>query len=125
MTLRRYTEMRKSAGTSFPPLVRIAIFERDSGCLGRVLGWPGDCFGALEADHIRASGAVGMKSRSTLDNGATLCSTHHRYKTEHGRECRPRLLDWIANHGHHVGLDHDSCVDPCTSTCKAARAVVR
>jgi hypothetical protein len=42
-----------------------------------------------------ASGGIGMKSRSTVDNGAMLCSVHHRWKTEHGREWRPKLIDYI------------------------------
>jgi hypothetical protein len=56
---------------------------------------PGECYGALEPDHVRASGGISMKSRSTLDNGAMLCSNHHRLKTENGRTWRPILLDYI------------------------------
>lgn len=58
---------------------------------------PGDCAGPRDPDHVRASGAIGRKSRSTVDNGAMLCRyVHHRLKTDNGREWRPKLLDWIA-----------------------------
>ena len=95
MTLRRYAPMKQSAGTRWPPDVLADLRLRDRGCVGPIVGMPGDCFGALEPDHVRASGGISMKSRSTLDNGAMLCSTHHRLKTDHGREWRPRLIDYI------------------------------
>jgi 5-methylcytosine-specific restriction endonuclease McrA len=62
------------------------------------VGWgrlPGDCHGRLELDHVRASGGLGMKSRTTLDNLVTLCAAHHRYKTEHGRTVRPLLIAYL------------------------------
>lgn len=93
--MRRYAPMKPSTGTRWPADVLAALRLRDRGCVGRVVGMPGECFGALEPDHVRASGGMGMKSRSTLDNGALLCSTHHRVKTEDGRTWRPRLIDYI------------------------------
>ena len=95
MSLRRYTTLRSSRGTTWPTDVLRRLRERDRICVGAVIDMPGPCYGMLEPDHVRASGALGRKSRSTLDNGAMLCSAHHRIKTEHGREWRPRLLDYI------------------------------
>lgn len=95
--LRRYGGIRPSRGTVWPLKVRRAIEERDQGCVGPRVGFPGDCLGGNELDHVRAGG-TGMKSRSKVDNGVQLCGGHHRYKTEHGRIARPPLLDWIANH---------------------------
>lgn len=97
MTLRRYAPIKPSRGTQWPGEVRAAIYLRDGWCVGPRAGFAGECAGSLEVDHIRASGAIGMKSRSALDNGAILCSEHHRWKTEHGREARPMLLDYVAS----------------------------
>ena len=111
--LRRYSELKKSAGTEWPADVRRALERRDPVCVGRVLGFPVTCFGGLELDHIRASGGIGMKSRSTLDNGARLCSACHRWKTLNGRIARPLLLEYVERsenvHAHHV--------DPCSPGC--------
>ena len=54
--------------------------------------------GEIGIDHVRASHGMGMKSESTVANGALLCFVHHRIKTENGREWRPRLLEWVARH---------------------------
>ncbi len=78
--------------SSFPPEVVRQIRYRDQGCLGPRAGFPGSCWGRLETDHIRASGGLGLKSPSVRINGATLCTVHHRWKTEHGRDARPALI---------------------------------
>lgn len=102
MTLRRYAPLKRSRGTVWPPRVKQAIFERDGWeCVGGKLGFPAHdalLCRAIEPDHVRASHATGMKSRSTVDNGATLGAACHRWKTDHGKEARPALLDWIAAH---------------------------
>ncbi len=95
MTLRRYAPMKKGTGTKWPPDVLRKLRERDRICVGLVIDMPGPCYGMLEPDHVRASGGLGLKSRSTVDNGAMLCSAHHCIKTENGREWRPRLIDYI------------------------------
>ena len=97
--MRRYAPIKASRGTTWPLAVQVQIRHRDGVCVGPRIGMPGECFGALEIDHVRASGGMGMKSRSTVDNGTLLCSTHHRIKTEHGREWRPRLIEWIESKG--------------------------
>ena len=100
MTLRRYAPIRPSLGTRWPPEVRAEITRLDGGrCVCERAGFPPEvvarCGGSLETDHVRASGAVGMKSRSTVDNGATLSAECHRWKGLNGRIARPLLLDWI------------------------------
>ena len=94
MTLRRYAPMKPSRGTVIPPHVRLAVLQRDQGCVGfgRL---PGDCGGGIELDHVRASHGMGMKSDTTADNLVSLCGQHHRYKTEHGREARPLLVEYL------------------------------
>lgn len=98
MTLRRYAPMKQSRGTVIPPTMKVYVWTRDKGCVGfgRL---PGDCAGPLEVDHVRASGAIGMKSRTELDNLVSLCGSHHRWKTEHGREARPLLLEYLSRFG--------------------------
>jgi hypothetical protein len=93
--VRRRSPMKPSSGTTWPPEVRQAAWDRDHGCVGPRVGMPDVCLGSTELDHVRASGAMGMKSRSTLDNAATLCSRHHDMKTRDGRRWRPVLLEWI------------------------------
>jgi hypothetical protein len=39
----------------------------DRGCVFTRLGIPHECFGALELDHVRVSGGLWLRSRSTPD----------------------------------------------------------
>lgn len=116
MTLRRYSDLAPAKGTTWPPEVRRAALLRDGGCLGPRIGMPDPCYGAIELDHIRASGGIGMKSRSTLDNAASLCATHHRIKTNAGRTWRPLLIEAIDR----LENPHAAHVDPCGPTCRWA-----
>ena len=75
--------------------MRARVRERDRGCVFTRLAIPHECFGALELDHVRASGGWGMRSRSTPDNLVLLCPAAHRAKTLAGRRWRPVLLAWI------------------------------
>lgn len=94
MTLRRYAAMKPSTGTRIPAELRLAVLQRDQGCVG--FGrFPVECQGGLELDHVRASGGMGMKSPTTFQNLVALCGACHRYKTEHGRTARPILLDYL------------------------------
>lgn len=93
--MRRYAAIKQSLGTRWPTEVVEAAYRLHGGCLGPRVGMPGECAGSLEPDHIRASGAVGMKSRSTLDNCAPLCGVHHRLKTREGRKWRPLLIEAV------------------------------
>jgi hypothetical protein len=99
VTLRRYTALTYVPQASLIAerrQFRMLVLERDNyQCVGKLLGFPGECFGALEADHIRASGALSVKSVSHPDNGASLCSLHHRWKTVNGREARPKLVAYV------------------------------
>ena len=92
---RGYKPIKPSKGTTWPVEVREAAYARDNGCVGPLVGMLGECCGGIELDHIRASGGIGMKSRSTLDNAASLCGAHHRIKTNSGRIWRPVLLEYV------------------------------
>jgi 5-methylcytosine-specific restriction endonuclease McrA len=78
-----------------PAVIRAQVRARDHGCVFERLGIPHRCFGQLELDHVRASGGLGLKSATTLDNLVLLCPWAHREKTLHGRRWRPVLLAWI------------------------------
>lgn len=93
--MRRYAPLKPSQGTVWPREVVEAAHRLHGGCLGPIVGMPEPCYGALEPDHIRASGAIGKKSRSTLDNLAPLCGVHHRRKTREGKTWRPRLIEAV------------------------------
>jgi len=94
--MRRYAELKPSSGVRIPDATRRNVILRDAGCVGPRAGLPGPCSGGIELDHVRASHAMGLKSRSTEDNLASLCASHHRYRTSFGREARPRLLAYLA-----------------------------
>lgn len=100
MTLRRYAKPKPSRGTVIPADVRARVHARDARvwCVGygRL---PGECLGGIEQDHVRAGG-TGMKSVTCDCNLVDLCGGHHRYKTEHGRDARPVLLDYLAQFGY-------------------------
>ena len=113
--IRRYKPLEPSSGTTIPHSMRRAVLERDGGCVGPKVGMSGVCFGANELDHVRASGAIGKKSETSTRNLVTLCSTHHRAKTLHGRQWRPVLLRWIELSGN----SHSECVDLCSIDCIA------
>ena len=119
MSLRRYAGLKPSLGTRWPPeVVTEAVLLHRGRCLGAVVGMPGPCSGALEPDHIRASGGMGMKSESTLRNLAPLCGWHHKVKTEHGRTWRPLLIEAVeralANESDCGHVDpNPSCTGPC------------
>ncbi|HET7128955.1 MAG TPA: hypothetical protein VFJ93_07765 [Gaiellaceae bacterium] len=95
--MRRYTALKPSKGTTWPPAVSAAIRARDVDCVGPRIGMAGDCLGERAIDHIRASHGMGMKSPSTVENGALLCNVHHVLKTENGKTWRPKLIAYIAS----------------------------
>lgn len=94
--MRRYSTLKPSRGTVIPAKIRLAVLLRDNGCLGPSIGMPGDCGGAIELDHVRASHGMGLKSPSTVENLASLCGQHHRLRTENGRTWRPLLIERVA-----------------------------
>ena len=57
--IRRYAPIKSSHGTVWPSDVLRQLRERDRMCVGAVIGMPGNCYGMLEPDHVRASGGMG------------------------------------------------------------------
>jgi 5-methylcytosine-specific restriction endonuclease McrA len=93
--MRRYTELRPSAGTQIPVAMRRRVLARDHGCVGPRIGLDGPCLGAIELDHIRASHAMGKKSETAEHNLVSLCGRHHLVRTENGRWIRPLLVAYV------------------------------
>lgn len=91
---RRISLRRKPQRDPVTPELREQVLEREHYAC--VLRGVSSCAGYLELDHVRSSGALGKRSRSTLDNLVALCTRHHQWKTEHGREARPILLAYLA-----------------------------
>ena len=82
--MRRSSALQPSRGTVWPPEVREHVAEHQRVCLGPLAGMPGECRGAAELDHVRASGGLGMKSASVAVNAAWLCNWHHWLKGQRG-----------------------------------------
>lgn len=118
--MRRYSPLKPSLGTRWDPAVVKAAYALHGGCLGPVVGMPEPCYGELEPDHIRASGGIGMKSRSTLDNCAPLCGEHHRRKTREGRTWRPLLIEAV-NRAMSRDCGHVDPVAGCQGPCQGIR----
>lgn len=87
--------MKPSQGTVWPKDVREHIEHHQKSCVGALAGMPEMCDRYVELDHIRASGGIGMKSKSIATNGARTCSLHHRLKTNNGKVWRPRFIEII------------------------------
>ena len=109
---RRVSLRRKPKADPVTPELRLAVYERDQGCVGAKC-FDGRCEGRLELDHVRASHALGLRSRSTLDNLVALCTRHHEWKTTHGREARPILLAYLTAISEHVHVDFVNGCSQC------------
>lgn len=85
---------RKDPVTAF---VAAAVLQRDGGCVGPRVGMKGPCDGRLELDHI-LNGGMAWRGPSTIENLVSLCTRHHRIKTENARWFRPLLIAWVDSH---------------------------
>jgi hypothetical protein len=70
------------------------VFARDYGCVAPRLDIEGPCEGRIEIDHVDNAG-LGKRGPSTADNLVSLCSAHHRTKTENARALRPLLRAYL------------------------------
>ena len=77
------------------PEMREYILARDKGCIGRWLLMEGPCDGRIEIDHV-LNGGVGKRGPSIPLNLVSLCSAHHRAKTDNARAWRPLLIEYLA-----------------------------
>ena len=81
------------------PALRLAVFERDQGCVApRVCGCAGEedpCSGRLTLDHVKDQPRMGKRAPSDMAHLVTLCAHHHlegSWATSH----RPELRRYLA-----------------------------
>ncbi len=78
-----------------PEMYEHVRLRDDYGCLGPSVGMPGPCDGWVELDHI-LNGGTSYRGKSIPTNLASLCTLHHRMKTEAAGTWRPLLVDLVA-----------------------------
>ncbi len=87
---------RKPHRDPVTPELRDYILARDKGCVGALLDMEGPCDGRIEIDHVLNAG-LGKRGPSIPLNLASLCSFHHREKTDHARAWRGLLIEYLCN----------------------------
>jgi hypothetical protein len=74
--------------------LRLAVLERDHGCLGPRLGATDDCAGRLTLDHVKDQPRMGKRAPSDPAHLVSICERHHLWTgwaTSHRRELRAYL----------------------------------
>lgn len=92
--MKRTAIRRKPHKDPVTPDLREYVLTRDKGCVGRWLLMEGECDGRLEIDHV-LNGGVGRRGPSIPLNCVSLCSLHHRAKTDNARAWRPLLVEYL------------------------------
>ena len=87
---------RKPHRDPVTPDLHAYILQRDKGCIGARLDMEGPCDGRIEIDHI-LNGGMGRRGPSIALNLVSLCSSHHRVKTDSARAWRPLLIEYVCN----------------------------
>jgi hypothetical protein len=76
------------------PELRLAVLERDFGCVAVRLGEdPSTCRGRLTLDHVKDQPRMGVRAPSDASHLASLCEFHHLegWATSH----RPALREYL------------------------------
>ena len=77
----RRTPMRPTRRKADPvtPAVRLAVLERDGGCLAVLIGGqdPATCAGPLTLDHVKSAPRMGKRAASDAAHLASVCRGHH------------------------------------------------
>lgn len=78
------------------PAVRLAVLERDGGCLAVRLGDvdPASCAGPLTLDHVKDEPRMGVRAPSDAAHLATVCRGHH-IDTGWATANRPLLREYL------------------------------
>ena len=94
MTLRR-SPLKPSRGHRDPVTgeLRIAVLERDQGCVAPRLGATDECHGRLTLDHVKDQPRMGKRAPSDMAHLASVCEHHHLdgWATSHRPELRRYL----------------------------------
>ena len=70
--IRRITARRRVTAE-----LRIAVFERDQGCVAPRLGGSAlDCHGRLTIEHVKRDLRMGLRAESRMDRLVSLCEGH-------------------------------------------------
>lgn len=80
------------------PALRLAVFERDRGCVAPRLGAIDSCAGRLTLDHVKDQPRMGKRAPSDLEHLVSLCYRHHLdgWATSHRPELRKYLQEVAA-----------------------------
>ena len=101
MTLRRSPmPRRRSHADPVSPELRIAVLERDGGCVAVRLGEdPASCSGRLTLDHVKGDPRMGVRAPSDMAHLVALCEGHTESGARAGRQWntanRPLLRRYI------------------------------
>lgn len=74
------TPMRRSRRKDpVTPELRLAVLERDGGCLAVTIGGqdPATCDGPLQLDHVKDAPRMGKRAPSDERHLASVCRFHH------------------------------------------------
>ena len=92
------TPLRRTRRKSDPvtPETRIAVLERDRGCLAVRIGGqdPATCAGPLQLDHVKDAPRMGRRAPSDARHLATVCRGHH-IDTGWATANRPLLREYL------------------------------
>lgn len=77
------------------PELRIAVLERDQGCVApRLGGSVMDCGGRDTLDHVKDQPRMGKRAPSDMAHLVTLCEQHHLW-TGWATSHRPELREYL------------------------------
>ena len=91
------TPMRRTRRRSDPvtPELRIAVLERDAGCVAVRLGAdPADCRSPLTLDHVKTELRLGKRAPSDAAHLVAICRGHH-LDTPWATSHRPALRAYL------------------------------
>jgi hypothetical protein len=96
--MKRSPLRRRPHADPVTPALRLAVIERDHGCIAVRLGEdPMACRGRLTLDHVKDAPRMGKRAPSDARHLVTLCEEHHLYgwATAH----RPELRAYLGGEG--------------------------
>lgn len=77
---------RKGQRDPVTPLLRLAVFQRDGGCIAPLLDpESGECSGRAQVEHVKTNHRLGKRAESDLAHLVTLCDGHTEPGMRSGR----------------------------------------
>lgn len=95
--MKRTAIRRRRRSDPVTPALRLAVLERDRGCLAVRIGGqdPATCAGPLTLDHVKDAPRMGLRAPSDERHLATVCRGHH-IDTGWATANRPLLRQYLA-----------------------------